>query len=132
MSTIRDFEIQIDRFVDDDIPKAFYDLMRAISLTGLSSLVMMTPVDTGRARGNWLVSIGSTDFTSDDSSEDKAGASTIGTGSAKLSGLKADPFTVVYLQNNLPYIEELERGSSTQAPSGMVTVTIANIESQFS
>lgn len=132
MSINREFEAQIDAFVDEDIPEALFDLMRAISLTGLTSLVMMTPVDTGRARANWIVTIGSADFSYSESDFDQSGGSTIAQGTGKLPGLKADPFTVIYLQNNLPYIEPLEDGSSTQAPNGMVTITVANIESQFS
>lgn len=32
-----------------------------------------------------------------------------------------------YLANNLPYIERLENGSSTQAPAGMVTINMDRV-----
>lgn len=132
MSTNREFEAQINAFVDEDIPEALFDLMRALTLTGLTSLVLMTPVDTGRARGNWIVTIGASTARYTDSSLDQSGSSAISAGFQTVLSAKANPFTIIYLQNNLPYIEALESGSSTQAPNGMVTVTIANLESEFS
>lgn len=132
MSNNREFEAQINAFVDEDVPEALFDLMRALTLTGLTSLVLMTPVDTGRARGNWIVTIGASTARYTDSSLDPSGSSAISAGFQTITSAKANPFTIIYLQNNLPYIEELERGSSTQAPNGMVTVTIANLESEFS
>jgi hypothetical protein len=33
-----------------------------------------------------------------------------------------------YIANNLPYIEELEYGSSKQAPAGMVRVNFARVQ----
>ena len=33
-----------------------------------------------------------------------------------------------YISNNLPYIEALEYGHSTQAPSGMARITVANFQ----
>ena len=74
------------------------------------------PVDTGRARANTIVSIGSPVYQVLDR-YDKSGGNTIMEGVTRLTGL--EPYTVVYLQNNLPYIEKLEDGHSKQAPIGM-------------
>lgn len=127
----RDFEIQLDAFRDEDIPEAMFDLMRSVMLTGLTSLVLMTPVDTGRARGNWIVTLGAATYRYEDSF-DPSGSGSLAKGLSTTAELKANPFALVFLQNNLPYIEALEDGSSTQAPNGMVTVTIAKLESEFS
>lgn len=132
MNTTRDFEFQLDAFRDEDVPEAMFNLMRSVMLTGLTSLVLMTPVDTGRARGNWIVSLGAASYRYQDTSLDPSGSSSIAEGLANAAALKSDPFALVYIQNNLPYIEALEDGSSTQAPNGMVTVTIAKLESEFS
>lgn len=128
--SLKDFTIELDAFEDEDIPQETSKLVRAIGLTALRGLVLKTPVDTGRARGNWIVSIGAA-VSSDSDRLDPAGGETISDGSAVISRVDRDPFTVVYLQNNLPYIEALEDGSSRQAPGGMLTVTLAEIEGQF-
>ncbi len=83
-------------------------------------------MDTGRAKGNWQTTIGRpAEGTVDDA--DKGGSRTIAAGLAALAALP--PYSVVYLTNNLPYILVLESGSwSTQAPRGMVALTLAELE----
>jgi hypothetical protein len=90
--------------------------------------VLKTPVDTGRARGNWQAALGSP-ATSILESADKSGQQTISREGPTI--LDAPPFSVVWLSNNLPYIEPLENGHSAQAPNGMVSTTVTEIESQF-
>lgn len=98
--------------VEQDLSKK----IRTIAIQLLNEVTMRMPVDTGRARANTIVSIGSPVYQVLDS-YDKSGGNTIMNGTARLSGL--EPYTVVYLQNNLPYIERLEDGYSKQAPVGM-------------
>lgn len=99
-------------------------VQRAIALEALRGVVQMTPVDTGRARGNWQVSHDTpADGTLD--VEDKGGRATIGKGAAEVAAI--EPFEHTYLTNNLDYIEELEKGSSEQAPHGMVGVTATRL-----
>lgn len=98
--------------VEKDLSKK----VRTIAIQLLNEVTMRMPVDTGRARANTIVSIGSPVYQVLDS-YDKSGGNTIMAGAARLSGL--EPYTVVYLQNNLPYIERLEDGYSKQAPIGM-------------
>lgn len=94
-----------------------------------SSVVKKTPVDTGRARGNWIVSKGS-EKTGETNRTDKqkygSSSSYKNTEKKKLGSLNGDES--IYIQNNLPYIKALEYGHSKQAPSGMVGVTMANAE----
>ena len=82
---------------------------------------MKTPVDTGRARGNWQTTIGKP-ATGNVDAEDKGGGATI----AKVAGAVQgwDGMGDAFLSNNLPYINRLENGYSGQAPSGMVRVTM--------
>lgn len=70
------------------------------------SIVMLTPVDKGRARNNWIPTInapgsGTTEAT------DKTGASVLNR--AKVV-VKNAPGNIFYLVNNLPYIRVLEYG----------------------
>jgi hypothetical protein len=83
---------------------------------------MRTPVDTGRARGNWTATVGHRSAGSTDG-VDPIGGSTVANAQAVANGW--DGNGSIFLTNNLPYIERLEHGHSGQAPSGMVGITVA-------
>ena len=78
----------------------------------------MTPVDTGRARGNWHCTVG-TPF---------AGQDATGIDGSIQAAIPRRAGSVVYLTNNVPYIQKLEYGGSQQAPAGMVRVSVALFE----
>lgn len=91
------------------------------------AVVLGTPVDTGRARGNWYPSLNtpSGEMSWDSFGEGASLARVTSTvASAKLG-------TVVWLTNNLPYILPLENGHSKQAPSGMVDFNLQRIASKY-
>jgi hypothetical protein len=94
--------------------------VRAVTIGVFSSVIRMTPVDTGRAKGNWQCTIGSPANTILDI-EDPTG--TIAEG-AMIATTPNQAGSKVYLTNNLPYIQKLEYGHSTKAPAGMVRVSI--------
>lgn len=83
-------------------------------------VIQETPVDTGEARINWVVSVGSPDSTHLDFGGDAARA--IAQGQATIEG--AATYTDLYIQNNAPHIERLNEGWSEQAPSGYVDAII--------
>ena len=93
--------------------------IRAATSEVFSNIIQMTPVDTGRARGNWQCTIGSPFMGEDDSGSVMKANSVI----PRRAG------SVVYLTNNVPYIGKLEYdGHSRQAPAGMVRVSVALFE----
>lgn len=102
-------------------------VVRKVSLQALNGVVLKTPVDTGRARGNWGVGINNRPNGTSENT-DLSGGATISAGQGEIAGAKT--YGEVYITNNLPYIGKLESGSSQQAPSGMVGVTVAEIEAQ--
>lgn len=99
--------------------------VQKISLELFSRVILRTPVDTGRARGNWQVSIGSVPNGTLDIN-DKDGSATVSKATAASVGLRAGD--VIYLVNNLPYINRLEDGYSGQAPAGMVGLTVQEFQ----
>lgn len=114
------FEIDIARFVAK--AKGNVDLVvRKISLDIFKRVIIKSPVDTGRFRGNWQVQIGSIPAGTLEL-EDKSGTATVAKVTAETLGLKAGE--IIYLVNNLPYARRLEYGYSKQAPSGMVRITL--------
>jgi len=106
-------------------PTRMSDIQKKLVLEALKRIVERTPVDTGRARGNWQVTIG-TPANGKLDALDKDGQATIEKGIAVLSGLP--PYQIVFLSNNLEYIEILEEGNSQQAPNGMVRLTVLELE----
>jgi hypothetical protein len=94
--------------------------VRAVTIGVFSSVIKMTPVDTGRAKGNWQCTIGNPANTILEI-EDPAG--TIADG-AMIATVPNPAGSKVYLTNNLPYIQKLEYGHSTKAPNGMVRISI--------
>lgn len=94
--------------------------VRKIALDAFSNVILMSPVDTGRFRGNWQVAIGSMPSGTVEI-DDRDGTVTIGKVQAETLNLQAGQ--VIYLVNNLPYAQRLEYGWSQQAPGGMVRLT---------
>lgn len=98
----------------------------AATLFKLNSLVVnRTPVDTGRARGGWVASVGSP-------SQSKGRASKSGSSAINRANAQAEKAVkekdIYYLVNNVQYIAILEYGSSAQAPSGMVRISMQEIK----
>jgi hypothetical protein len=122
-TNLKQFKVQLKQFEKLTEAEAV-KLLKKVALQVLTGVVEKTPVDTGRARANWQVSIGSAG-----DGEAAQGADPISAGLAKLSQVK--PFSTVVVYNNVEYIVALENGHSTQAPQGMVKLTIAEVESQF-
>lgn len=115
-----DFAEQVAKWSEET--KAKVELaVRKIALDVFSEVIMMSPVDTGRFRGNWMCSIGNVPNGTLEIN-DKAGTATISKAQAEIMNLKAGQ--AIYLVNNLPYAQRLEMGHSKQAPAGMVRLTV--------
>lgn len=106
-------------------------VIRKISFEAFKRIILRTPVDTGRARANWGVTVGSPNKYVIES-EDKSGSATLamaadGTMSWSCEGS-------IFMTNNLPYIGVLEYGrddgtpGSKQAPQGMIRVTMEEMQ----
>ncbi|MBT9268587.1 hypothetical protein KKQ10_27285 [Pseudomonas sp. MG-9] len=79
----------------------------------------------GRFRANWHISLGVVESVTFDE-VDPSGAETTAALVAAMSDFTAGQ--MAYIINNLPYAIPLEFGHSTQAPSGMVRVTVARFQ----
>ncbi|NMG32360.1 HK97 gp10 family phage protein [Aromatoleum evansii] len=104
--------------------------MRKIIIETFTSVIRMSPVKTGRFRGNWQPGIdvipeGPVDTT------DRTGAKTIALSTAAAMRLPLEDGRSIYLINALPYALALEYGSSKQAPQGMVRRTLASIAAKY-
>lgn len=133
MTAGTDFSLDLRKFVEK--AGAAADMaIRKICLDLASSIILKTPVDTGRARANWQTSVNKIPNGTINST-DKAGGATI---AAAAADVKNAPGNIFYITNNLPYIASLEfglyragpktvGGFSKQAPNGMVRISINEI-----
>lgn len=115
------------------------DVRKTYAFALYTSIVKKTPVDTGRARGNWNITVGHDDTTA--STRTKPQFKNVD----EVPKVEGDE--TIYISNNLPYITKLEYGGypknpkggsgktvngySKQAPEGMVGVALANNENIF-
>lgn len=152
-SNIIEFEAKLGAYIETLVPSQAVAFHKKIALEALTRVVLKTPLLSGRARGNWQVTIGAP--ASGTTAPDAAGNSTINAGLFQLTNLQ--PFTVVFLTNNVEHIEILENGGflpknpgpssdprpgrfgrvlvkdgySIQAPKGMVLETISELLTIF-
>tara|TARA_R110002096_G_scaffold434027_2_gene654501 strand:+ start:188 stop:577 length:390 start_codon:yes stop_codon:yes gene_type:complete len=122
-----DFNAQVNKFIDT-IPDRANDIKVKLGLQLLERIVAMTPVDSGRARGNWQVSIDEP-VANVIALKSKNGNAAISAGSQTI--LNTVTGQSIWISNNLPYIERLEQGWSGQAPFGMIAGALAEVGSQF-
>jgi hypothetical protein len=96
--------------------------VRACALEITARIMVRSPVDTGRFRGNWMIDCDVVPTGFDWDKQDPSGGGVIAEATAKLSGYQIGDR--IRLRNNLPYSVALEYGHSDQAPQGMVRVTL--------
>lgn len=123
------FKIDV-RKIQNDVEEKVLLVQKKIAFQLLEGIVDMTPVDTGRARANWQVTIGAPSSAVNPEKFDKAGNPTVEAGRDVINSITT--LGAIYLTNNLPYILALEKGhSKKQAPQGMVQVTIDRLSLQL-
>lgn len=133
------FALDIARFVEK-AEKNASQVVRKVSIDLLGSVIDKTPVGNpelwsspappgyvgGRLRANWNASIGSPDIATT-ADTDGQGGQTKARGSSKISAWTGGD---IYLMNSLPYARAIEyTGHSSQAPAGMVRVTVVEFQS---
>jgi hypothetical protein len=118
------FGLQLAEFAEQ-AKEAVDASLREVVIEIGNSLIRMSPVDTGRFRGNWQFSI--------DTPAGGTLADLDPTGTETLARLTGDSILfkageTAYIVNNLPYAIPLEYGHSDQAPGGMVRITLARFQ----
>ena len=124
----------------EDLYEKTNDNLRGVYLFGLVNIVKETPVDDGRARNNWFLSV---------STPSSAITTSKAKGLGAIRQLSSMPKRVlnrkIYYTNNLPYISKLEYGGFTdkpetdktingfskQAPGGFVRKTLIEMQNKI-
>ena len=123
----RQFRVDLDEFARQTGLAAGL-LAKHVALRIFTGVVRRTPVDTGIAKASWDVGIGADPGPSIATIESVASGDVLSK-AAKISA--AGPYTAIYISNYVPYIVYLEEGRSSQAPSGMVEVTVNEAKSEL-
>lgn len=96
------------------------DVLQTIVMKIGESVVTLSPVDTGRFKGNWQLTIDER-ASSSLLRYDQDGHTTLSAMASKVNSFTAGQ--VAYIQNMVLYGYDLEYGYSKQAPDGMVRIT---------
>lgn len=130
MSSLGEFSQKI-RIRARNAEKEINRIVRATALAVDQQVVLETPVDTGRARSNWLVGVGSSPTqtiepyapgTKLGKGEGANANAAIAQGAGAIATRK--PEQDIFISNNLDYISKLNDGFSAQAPAGFVQKAI--------
>jgi hypothetical protein len=102
------------------IRAAVVDKTIEVALTISTTVILATPVDTGRARGNWIANINEA-YPAAVDRDDKTGGETIAANTQIIvSAENIIDLKEIHITNNLPYIQRLNEGHSQQAPAGFI------------
>lgn len=109
-------------------------IVRKVAIDLIRDIILLTPVDTGRARAAWTpwmertgapVTIGGTAFGKAlGRREGRFRENLFPAGDGKLRGASRADHPFVEVTNNVRYIIPLEFGRSPKAPAGMVRITV--------
>lgn len=128
VDNIAQFNADVAKFAEKLLPQQVVALQKKLVIDIVTGAILLTPVDTGRARGGWQVTEGApTDR--DSGRVDKTGAATIA--AATIAAARLKPFGIAFVQNNVAYVPFLEDGTDRQPPVGMLRRTIQRIGSAF-
>lgn len=103
------------RKVARDVPENADDILRTVALVANQTVILATPVDTGRARANWHVSIENPVTEATESTNFQARLDE----NASIIKSQSDGKALI-ISNNVEYIGALNAGSSAKAPAGFV------------
>lgn len=106
----------------EDFEEQTKEQYKATAFDLYSEIVQRTPVDTGRARANWNISLGSPDF-----STTRGTVPRVPFIDPQLQGGR---FQEIFISNGLSYIDDLEAGLSPQAPLGITGPALAAVRAR--
>lgn len=130
--TVRKFRADIDDWIDA-AEKGLFEIVDVTCRQVIEDLVKLSPVDTGRFRGNWQITFNSPPLYALDN-YDKEGARTISEGERVMDiyrQTRGAGVTSIYFSNMLIYANALEYGWSQQAPQGVLGIVAARLRYYF-
>jgi hypothetical protein len=123
------FQQDVNEFVHTKLPHRVQLWQQRIYGELFKKLVIRTPVLTGNTRANWQVTRTKFSTRLFGVKVDSTGDETIQRGLDQIERIPA--YANAYIINNVPWLELLEGGSSTQAPHGWIGITIASVNDRY-
>lgn len=106
-----------------ELEKSLNEELRQLAVDIITSLAIITPKLTGLATGNWQASINKP-VSSVTSRLDLTGATVTAEESVVIDSAEKYKYPVIYISNLLDYIEDLNEGTSQQAPRKFINTAI--------
>jgi hypothetical protein len=128
MAELQQFQLNLNQFLvltEDVVGK----MVRKAALDIFRLIVKGSPVDTGRFRASWVISVGAPSRTVEpegEYTEQYAMAKT-----TELTPESVKGFAWVYISNNLPYGPALANGHSGQAADGWIEFAVIKVSNQL-
>lgn len=118
----------LKRYVQKQLPENAEAAVIRIALLVLRKVILKNPVDTGRSRAGWsaagkLLGVPVPRPVPSDLTPTEKGTATLDSAGNFQASIK--------LTNGVEYSVNLERGTSTQAPFGMVRISMREVESEL-
>lgn len=135
----RAWSSELNRLKVDLPKKTVADALLVLGKRALEGLVYRSPVGNpalwihpappgyvpGTFKNSWSIGIGSVPSSTRRSPDRLGGGSLAEAG--KLDALHTNPYVTVYIGNDVPYAWRIEHGWSSQAPAGVVAVTVQSL-----
>ena len=129
-TSFRSFDLALQRYGTDKVPEFMRGRLTVIALEMARQLTQMTPVDTGRLKGNWQFTVG-------DPAEgaiDRISGSPVGTADGasqadvltRMPGWK--PGNWIWFHNGVPYAKHVNDGTPKVPARLMVERTAEHIK----
>lgn len=141
ISNLREFNRWIVRATQDLVPEQAALFQKRVAFEVFRRVILKSPVGNpslwanpgaappgyvgGRFRANWQIDTRLNDDSTED--VDPGGGATIAAGLSNIETQRIQPYGTIWIFNNVPYARRLEEGWSSQAPSGVVGVTLTEI-----
>jgi len=132
------FAKDLSNFGNKYLPKRSGDFFRKVTLAAYQGCITTSPVDTGRFRLSWRVSVNNVNTSVSDKPEQARTYSGAPPGGSEIasSGLNIATATMksskhindIYISNNLPYAGALENGHSDQALNGIIKLVAQQLK----
>lgn len=96
------------------------EVIEAVAIELYNRITDKNPVLSGLSRANWNVAANTPNLAVSNRTSKRNITS--------VRGLRKGKDNVVWITNNLEYVYELEQGSSSKAPQGMVAISLAEVK----
>jgi hypothetical protein len=134
MTNTYQFEGDLKKFAEV-LDVSVQKVMRYVTIELFGQITLRWPVDTGYSRANWRIGVGEVDPTVSappPEADRGQGKQSYPLPSVDFTQLKhLDGKQPIFITNSVDYAIYLEEGHSQQAPSGVVRISLAQLEADI-